>query len=256
MTEQANAIGSRKPAKDEDLDFGGLAVGVFRGDTLPEGLEAAHPLPGNGLPANHDRVRLDPASCVVSVQRFQNARPQCRVARRVSFLAIAAGQSSYHGRPFLRIGMIAVAWRSIPLVHVNMHCRAVDGGVAAAGVTSAIRCHGADIFPFGDPVEQVRQHGAVTVAAGGELHRPNVRSGRVGANAVFAKQRETAIAASTETQHPDIMTSLAIAKKFAPGRTCSHTSRCSTTQNASTRTTACCRPPSHRLLGNRLPGNG
>jgi hypothetical protein len=49
-----------------DLDFGVLAVGVSCGDALTEGLEAAHPLPGNGLPANHERVRLDPASDVVS----------------------------------------------------------------------------------------------------------------------------------------------------------------------------------------------
>lgn len=41
--------------------------------------------------------------------RFQNALHWCRVARRVSFRVIAAGQPSFHGRPFLRIGMIGVA---------------------------------------------------------------------------------------------------------------------------------------------------
>ena len=35
-----------------------------------------------------------------------------RVARRVSFRARAAGQSSFQGRAFLRIGMMAVACRS------------------------------------------------------------------------------------------------------------------------------------------------
>lgn len=39
------------------------------------------------------------------VHCFQNALTSCRGARRVSFLAIAAGQSSFHGRPFLRIAI-------------------------------------------------------------------------------------------------------------------------------------------------------
>jgi hypothetical protein len=56
-----------------DLDFGGLAVGVSCSDALTEGLEAAHPLPSHGLPANHERVRLDPATGVVSGP----ARPEC-----------------------------------------------------------------------------------------------------------------------------------------------------------------------------------
>jgi len=51
-----------------------------------------------------------------------------------------------------------------------------------------------------------------------------IATDRANANAAFAKQRETAIAAidsaaiavSTEAQHPAIMTSLAIVKKFAP----------------------------------------
>jgi len=43
------------------------------GDALAEGFEAPHPLPGNGLLANHERVRLDPASCMVSGP----ALPEC-----------------------------------------------------------------------------------------------------------------------------------------------------------------------------------
>ncbi|MDP2737288.1 MAG: hypothetical protein Q8O82_00900 [Pseudorhodobacter sp.] len=39
MTEQANTIGSREPAKDTDLDFGGLTVRVSRGYAFSEGLE-------------------------------------------------------------------------------------------------------------------------------------------------------------------------------------------------------------------------
>ena len=49
--------------------------------------------------------------------------------------------------------------------------------MAAAGVIGTIGGHGADLFAFGDLVEQFRQHGAVTIAAGGEFHRPDVRRG-------------------------------------------------------------------------------
>ena len=56
---------------------------------------------------------------------------------------------------------------------------AVDvGGVAAAGVIGAIGGHGADLFAIRDLVKQVRQDRTVAIAAGGELHRPEVRSGR------------------------------------------------------------------------------
>jgi len=89
------------------------------------------------------------------------------VARRVSFLAIAAGQSSFQARPFFadrddRSGL--------PVD---------DGSVAAAGVMSAVDGHCADLLTLGDLAEQFRQNGAVTVAAGGELHGPAVRGGRV-----------------------------------------------------------------------------
>ena len=54
-----------------------------------------------------------------------------------------------------------------------------DGGVAAAGVLGAVLRHGADFFALGDLIEQFGQHGTVAVAPRGELHRPDVRSGRV-----------------------------------------------------------------------------
>lgn len=40
-----------------------------------------------------------------------------------------------------------------------------EGGVAAACVMRALGCHGADLFRFGERVEQFWQTGAVTVAA-------------------------------------------------------------------------------------------
>lgn len=54
-----------------------------------------------------------------------------------------------------------------------------DGGVAAAGVIDTIGGHGADVFVLGDLVEQFRQDRTVTIAAGGELHRADVRCGSV-----------------------------------------------------------------------------
>ena len=75
--------------------------------------------------------------------------------------------------------MISVAWRSM-MAEWHLRCRrrrplsdricfAYPGGGS----------DGADLFAFGDLVEQFRQHRAVTVAAGDELHRPDVRSGGV-----------------------------------------------------------------------------
>ena len=51
---------------DADPDFGRLAVGVSSGDAFTESFQAPHPLPGNGLFANHERVDLDPAAGVIS----------------------------------------------------------------------------------------------------------------------------------------------------------------------------------------------
>jgi hypothetical protein len=60
-----------------------------------------------------------------------------------------------------------------------MHCRAVDSGVATARLIGGVGGHGADRFTFGDLVEQLWQHGAVAIAAGGKLDRPDIRSGRI-----------------------------------------------------------------------------
>ena len=49
-----------------------------------------------------------------------------------------------------------------------------DGCVAAAGVIGAVGSHSANLFVFGDLVEQVWQDRTVAVADGGELHRPDV----------------------------------------------------------------------------------
>jgi hypothetical protein len=55
---------------------------------------------------------FDPTSGVGVGQSLpRQARPKRRVARKVSFLARAAGQSSFQARPFLGTGMMAVTPR-------------------------------------------------------------------------------------------------------------------------------------------------
>ncbi len=51
------------------------------------------------------------------------------------------------------------------------------GGVAAVRVIGAVRRHSADLFAFGDLVKQLRQHKAVTIAAGGKFHGADIRRG-------------------------------------------------------------------------------
>ena len=51
--------------------------------------------------------------------------------------------------------------------------------MAAARVVGAVGGDGADRLAFGDLAEQVRQHGTITVAAGGEFDGADVRRGRV-----------------------------------------------------------------------------
>ena len=78
------------------MDLGGLAVWVLSGDAVSKGFEAAH-------------LGLEPTSALVPGQPLpRRVRPKCQVVRRFSFLAWAAGLSSFQGLPFLRIGMIAV----------------------------------------------------------------------------------------------------------------------------------------------------
>ena len=51
--------------------------------------------------------------------------------------------------------------------------------MAAAGVIGTVGDYRADVFALRDLVKQVRQDRTVAVAAGGKLHRPNVRRGGI-----------------------------------------------------------------------------
>ena len=62
---------------DTDVDFGGLAVGVACGDTLTEGLQAAHP-------------RLDPAAGMVSSPVLPEG--PAVISRRAQGLVSGAGR--------------------------------------------------------------------------------------------------------------------------------------------------------------------
>lgn len=80
MSCHANDVGGAECVEadhecDADLDLGDLSVGVAGDDAFAEGFGAAPPLLGSGLPANHERVRLDATASVVSGLAF----PECSV---------------------------------------------------------------------------------------------------------------------------------------------------------------------------------
>ena len=102
----------------------------------------------------------------------RQARPKDLEARRLSFLAWAAEQSSVQGRPFLRIGRMAVAPRSMMAVWRRV-------SKAPSAVTVPIcSLRGICSSPW-DLIEKVRPHRAVALAAGCDLHRADVPGDRV-----------------------------------------------------------------------------
>ncbi|SDL42663.1 hypothetical protein SAMN04487971_110100 [Paracoccus chinensis] len=87
-------------------------------------------------------LRFDPTSGVVSGPSLpRHARPRWRVARIVSLRAFAAGHSSFHGRPSLRIGsegLTAICTKE------GLACYGLpagNGAVAAVRVTGAAGVH-------------------------------------------------------------------------------------------------------------------
>jgi hypothetical protein len=109
------------------------------------------------------------------LQFRQIARPRYFEARKASFLATAPAVTVFHGLAFLRGGMTAFAPRSAPLVYVNMHCRAVDGVVALAGVIGTICGDARDLLFGWDLAEKVRQNRCIADVAPGNLNRPNLK---------------------------------------------------------------------------------
>lgn len=103
----------------------------------------------------------------------QSDRPRYFVARRTSLRAMAPEVSGFQGFAFLRGGITAFAPRSAPLVHVNMHCRAVDGIVALSGVIGAVCGDTANLLIGRDMAEQFGQHRCIADIASGELDCPN-----------------------------------------------------------------------------------
>ena len=95
------------------MDLGGLAVRISCSDALAECLEVEQ-VQRHWFKRTCEGIFASRRLLVwYSVQCFQNARPECFVARSVSFRAFTAGQSSFQGRPFFRIGMIGMACRSM-----------------------------------------------------------------------------------------------------------------------------------------------
>lgn len=110
------------------MDFGGLSVGVSRGDAFAEGLQAAHPC-----------LDAAPGSRAILFPRA----------------AVFADRDDRDGLPL------------------------DDGGVAPARVVGAVGGYRADLLVRRDLAEQVGEHGAVAVPAGGEFHGADVGCGWV-----------------------------------------------------------------------------
>ena len=130
------------------------AVWVSSGDAAAEGLEAA-------------RFCFDPASDMVSGPSL----PECSSVVPVGAQGVVSG----------------ACCRTVLLPWPPIHADGDDGGglavddcrMATAGFMRPVGGHSADLFVFGDLVQQLRQHRAVVIAARGELHLPDVRSGCV-----------------------------------------------------------------------------
>ena len=94
------------------MDFRGLAIRVSGGDALAEGFQVEQvqrhrfERTWGGILASTLLLTWSP------FRRFRAARPSARRSRRIVLPATAAGRSSRQSRPFLRIGMMAVAFRS------------------------------------------------------------------------------------------------------------------------------------------------
>ncbi len=139
---------------DADLDFGGLAVRVSWGDAFSERLQAA-------------RLRLDPAADMVSGPPLPE-RPAIVPSRTQGFISSDCGWA------------ILVPRSPILAARYDRYGLAVDdGGAATACVIGTVGGHCADVFAFGDLVEQLWQDRTVAVAAGREFNRPDVRRGGV-----------------------------------------------------------------------------
>ena len=123
---------------DADVDFGGLAVGVSRGDALAEGLEAAH-------------LGLGAAAGVVSCPAFPE-RPA----------VVTCGAQGFVAGPG---GWTVLLPRATVLADRDDRRAATrdDGAVATTGIVGAVRGHVADVLVLRDLAKQVRQDGAVAI---------------------------------------------------------------------------------------------
>ena len=133
---------------DPDVDFGGLAIGIPRGDALTEGLQASH-------------LGFHAAAGVVSGPPLPEY-PTVVTRGAQGFVA--------------RLGSRAVLFPSPTVPSDRYDCRSAacdDGAMASAGIVGTIRGHGADVLVLGDLAQQVRQDGAVAFPAGGELDGPD-----------------------------------------------------------------------------------
>ena len=101
------------------------------------------------MPANHERVRPNAISAVIATL----VPPKCpaqilRGAERIVPGDGASGACS-HGWVFLRGGLTAADPGLASLVHVDIHCEAVDRIVAFARVVCPVCCDAAELLITG-----------------------------------------------------------------------------------------------------------
>lgn len=158
--------------RDTNLNLRDLSVEVARHEALAQQFHAMHPLTDRVLSSNIPRGFVFTRLLRWYRLKFrQSARPRYFDARSASFLAMAPAVHGFHGWAFLSGGITAAAPRSAPLVHVNVHCRAVDGIVAFARVVCATRSHPANLLIARNLIEQMRQHRCISSVATRDLYR-------------------------------------------------------------------------------------
>lgn len=170
---------------DADLDFGGLAVWVSRGDAFSECLEAPH-------------LGLDPASEVISGPALPE-RPSIVPGGTQRFVAGDCGRAVFFPRPAVLSDRDDGSGLAVD-----------DGSVAAARIIGPVGGDRADVFSFRDLTEQLWQNRAVTIATGGKFHGADVRSG-----CVHCKMDLTPLAPPLNTMLADLP--LAISEELNAG---------------------------------------
>jgi len=164
---RSEAVEDRGP----DLDLRNLPVKVSRREALTEQFHTMHPPPGNGLPANHERVVSTRLRRWYWVSCRHNARPKYLEDRTASFRALAPGVST------ARQCMPACTKGGLPKFSVlarrdnGMGIPSCNCVVAFARIVGTIAGDAADLLVRRDLIEKIGKYGRISDAAARDLDR-------------------------------------------------------------------------------------